>query len=208
MPARSRPASSGSRPRCRGWVNSPSAARPSAPASNAPDDFDAQCGRAVLTEQTGLAELRVAVKPFRGAGRARRPGRGVRRAAHHRGVADQDRQRPPVDGLGPADRSRRDSAAGSAAGQLDHAGQGQSGYPEAVTQVAAQVIGNDAAIAWGGAAGAFELNVYIPMMARNLLESFKILTNVVQAVRRNAASTAWSPTRRGCASSRSRRRRS
>ncbi len=50
--------------------------------------------------------------------------------------------------------------------------------PEAVTQVAAQVIGNDAAIAWGGANGAFELNVYIPMMARNMLESFKLLTNV------------------------------
>src|SRR5947209_7494001 len=50
--------------------------------------------------------------------------------------------------------------------------------PQAVTQVAAQVIGNDAAIAWGGANGAFELNVYIPMMARNILESFKLLTNV------------------------------
>ncbi len=50
--------------------------------------------------------------------------------------------------------------------------------PEAVTQVAAQVVGNDAAIAWGGAGGAFELNVYIPMMARNMLESFKLLTNV------------------------------
>jgi fumarate hydratase, class II len=49
---------------------------------------------------------------------------------------------------------------------------------EAVTQVAAQVVGNDAAIAWGGAGGNFELNVYIPMMARNLLESFKLLTNV------------------------------
>jgi fumarate hydratase class II len=50
--------------------------------------------------------------------------------------------------------------------------------PEAVTQVAAQVIGNDAAVAFGGASGAFELNVYIPMMARNLLESFKLLANV------------------------------
>ncbi len=50
--------------------------------------------------------------------------------------------------------------------------------PEAVTQVAAQVIGNDAAVAWGGGNGAFELNVYIPMMARNILESFKLLTNV------------------------------
>ncbi len=50
--------------------------------------------------------------------------------------------------------------------------------PEATTQVAAQVIGNDAAIACGGAAGAFELNVYIPVMARNLLESFTLLANV------------------------------
>jgi len=50
--------------------------------------------------------------------------------------------------------------------------------PEAVTQVAAQVVGNDAAVAWGGAAGSFELNVYIPMMARNLLESFRLLANV------------------------------
>ncbi|WP_040765727.1 class II fumarate hydratase [Tsukamurella sp. 1534] len=50
--------------------------------------------------------------------------------------------------------------------------------PEAVTQVAAQVIGNDAAVAWGGGNGAFELNVYIPMMARNVLESVKLLANV------------------------------
>ncbi|MBO2463816.1 class II fumarate hydratase [Actinomadura violacea] len=50
--------------------------------------------------------------------------------------------------------------------------------PEAVTQVAAQVIGNDAAIAFGGAAGSFELNVMLPMLARNVLESIKLLANV------------------------------
>ncbi|MFF2084625.1 class II fumarate hydratase [Nocardia sp. NPDC058176] len=50
--------------------------------------------------------------------------------------------------------------------------------PEAVTQVAVQVVGNDAAIAFGGASGAFELNVYIPVMARNLLESIRLLANV------------------------------
>ncbi|MDL4772260.1 class II fumarate hydratase [Actinomadura xylanilytica] len=50
--------------------------------------------------------------------------------------------------------------------------------PEAVTQVAAQVIGNDAAIAFGGAAGSFELNVMLPMLARNLLESISLLTGV------------------------------
>ncbi|WP_129976957.1 class II fumarate hydratase [Rhodococcus sp. Q1] len=50
--------------------------------------------------------------------------------------------------------------------------------PEAVTQVAAQVVGNDATVAWSGAAGAFELNVYIPVMARNVLESIRLLANV------------------------------
>jgi fumarate hydratase, class II len=47
--------------------------------------------------------------------------------------------------------------------------------PESVTQVACQVIGNDAAITVGGLSGNFELNVYIPMMARNLLESLRLL---------------------------------
>jgi fumarate hydratase class II len=46
---------------------------------------------------------------------------------------------------------------------------------EVVTQVAAQVIGNDTAITIGGMSGAFELNVYIPLMARNLLESIGLL---------------------------------
>lgn len=50
--------------------------------------------------------------------------------------------------------------------------------PESVTQVAAQVVGNDAAVAWGGGGGAFELNVYIPVMARNVLESLTLLANV------------------------------
>jgi fumarate hydratase, class II len=49
--------------------------------------------------------------------------------------------------------------------------------PEVVTQVAAQVMGNDAAIAFGGSQGAFELNVFMPMMARNLLESIRLLAN-------------------------------
>ena len=50
--------------------------------------------------------------------------------------------------------------------------------PEAVCQVVAQVIGNDAAVAFGGASGNFELNVMLPMMARNLLESIRLLSNV------------------------------
>ena len=49
--------------------------------------------------------------------------------------------------------------------------------PEVVTQVAAQVIGNDAAITIGGMNGHFELNVYIPLMARNLLQSVALLAS-------------------------------
>jgi fumarate hydratase class II len=46
---------------------------------------------------------------------------------------------------------------------------------ESVTQVAAQVIGNDAAVTIGGMSGNFELNVYIPLIARNVLESLRLL---------------------------------
>jgi fumarate hydratase class II len=49
--------------------------------------------------------------------------------------------------------------------------------PEVVTQVAAQVMGNDQAIGIGGMQGHFELNVFIPMMARNLLDSIKLLAS-------------------------------
>jgi fumarate hydratase class II len=48
--------------------------------------------------------------------------------------------------------------------------------PEVVLQVAAQVIGNDAAITVGGLQGQFELNVRIPLMARNLLQSIHLLS--------------------------------
>jgi fumarate hydratase, class II len=47
--------------------------------------------------------------------------------------------------------------------------------PEVVTQVAAQVIGNDAAITVGGMQGHFELNVFVPLLARNILDSIKLL---------------------------------
>jgi len=47
--------------------------------------------------------------------------------------------------------------------------------PEATLMVCAQVVGNDAAVAWAGASGSFELNVMMPVMARNLLESIRLL---------------------------------
>ena len=54
--------------------------------------------------------------------------------------------------------------------------------PEAVLQVAAQVVGNDAAIAFAGASGNFELNVAIPVIARNLLGSIDLLTAAAAAL--------------------------
>ncbi len=48
--------------------------------------------------------------------------------------------------------------------------------PEVVTQVAAQVIGNDAAVTVGGMQGHFELNVFVPVIARNVLDSIRLLS--------------------------------
>ena len=54
--------------------------------------------------------------------------------------------------------------------------------PEATTMVAAQVIGNDMAITVAGQSGNFQLNVMLPVIARNLLESIHLLANVTRAL--------------------------
>src|SRR5580658_2686929 len=54
--------------------------------------------------------------------------------------------------------------------------------PEATTMVAAQVIGNDAAITIAGQSGNFQLNLMLPLIARNLLESIQLLANVSRAL--------------------------
>ena len=55
--------------------------------------------------------------------------------------------------------------------------------PEMTMQVAAQVIGNDAAVTWGGANGNFELNVMMPMIAHSLLESAALLASACTVLR-------------------------
>src|SRR6184192_2948695 len=50
---------------------------------------------------------------------------------------------------------------------------------ESLMMVCAQVIGNDVTITWAGASGNFELNVMMPVMAHNLLESIRLLANAV-----------------------------
>jgi fumarate hydratase class II len=52
--------------------------------------------------------------------------------------------------------------------------------PEVVTQVAAQVIGNDQAITVGGLQGHLELNTFVPLMAKNLLESIRLLASAAR----------------------------
>ncbi|HUQ62148.1 MAG TPA: class II fumarate hydratase [Acidimicrobiales bacterium] len=54
--------------------------------------------------------------------------------------------------------------------------------PEAVLQVGAQVVGNDAAVAFAATAGAFELNTAMPVMARNVIESIRILSTACRAL--------------------------
>jgi fumarate hydratase class II len=60
--------------------------------------------------------------------------------------------------------------------------------PEVVMQVAAQVIGNDTAITIGGMQGNFELNVRIPLIARNLLSSISLLTSAVTVLNEKCVS--------------------
>ncbi len=58
---------------------------------------------------------------------------------------------------------------------------------EALTMIAAQVIGNDTSIAFGGASGNFQLNVYRPMMIFNLLQSIQILADGMRCFNDNCA---------------------
>ncbi|HIF8995536.1 TPA: lyase family protein, partial [Vibrio cholerae] len=61
--------------------------------------------------------------------------------------------------------------------------------PEAVTMVAAQVIGNDTTITVAGQSGNFQLNVMLPVIAHNLLESIELLTNACHALADKAIAT-------------------
>jgi fumarate hydratase class II len=144
---------------------------------NAPDGFGAKVVQ-VLVSETGLTELRTAVNSFEA--QAARDGLVEASGALRTVAVSLTKIANDVRWMGSGPLT------GLAEIHLPDLQPGSSIMPgkvnpvlcEAVTQVAAQVIGNDAAVAVGGLSGAFELNVYIPMMARNILESFKLLTNV------------------------------
>ena len=61
--------------------------------------------------------------------------------------------------------------------------------PEAVAQVAAQVIGNDATVSWAVASGNFQLNVMFPLISKNLLEPIHLLSRGMDTLRTKALET-------------------
>ncbi|GJF13860.1 fumarate hydratase class II [Mycolicibacterium cyprinidarum] len=144
---------------------------------NAPDGFGAKVVE-VLVDQTGIAELRTAANSFEAQaardGLVEASGALKTIAVSLTKIANDVRWMGsgPLTGLGELQLPDLQPGSSIMPGKVNPV------IPEAVTQVAAQVIGNDAAITWGGGNGAFELNVYIPMMARNTLESFTLLANV------------------------------
>src|SRR6476619_4814266 len=144
---------------------------------NAPDGFGKKVVD-VLVDQTGIAELRTAVDSFEAQaardGLVEASGALKTIAVSLTKIANDIRWMGsgPLTGLGELQLPDLQPGSSIMPGKVNPV------LPEAVTQVAAQVIGNDAAVTVGGLSGAFELNVYIPMMARNILESFTLLSNV------------------------------
>jgi fumarate hydratase class II len=144
---------------------------------NAPDGFGAKVVD-VLVSQTGIAELQTAKDSFEAQaardGLVEASGALKTIAVSLTKIANDVRWMGsgPLTGLGELQLPDLQPGSSIMPGKVNPV------LPEAVTQVAAQVIGNDAAVTVGGLSGAFELNVYIPMMARNVLESFTLLANV------------------------------
>ncbi|WP_078292885.1 class II fumarate hydratase [Mycobacterium sp. D16R24] len=144
---------------------------------NAPDGFGSKVVE-VLKKSTGLSELKTATDSFEAQaardGLVEASGALKTIAASLTKIANDIRWMGsgPLTGLGELQLPDLQPGSSIMPGKVNPV------LPEAVTQVAAQVIGNDAAITVGGLSGAFELNVYIPVMARNLLESFTLLANV------------------------------
>jgi fumarate hydratase, class II len=127
------------------------AARTGLPLSEARDHFAAQGARDALVECSGQART-LAVSLFKIANDIRLMGSGPRTGLAEIRLPDMQ----PGSSIMP--------------------GKVNPVIPEVVTQVSVQVFGNDAAVAFAGSQGHFELNVFVPVIARNLLESIRLLT--------------------------------
>ncbi|GAA0848020.1 class II fumarate hydratase [Streptosporangium amethystogenes subsp. fukuiense] len=122
------------------------------PFSEAPDHFEAQGARDAIVELSGQLRT-VAVSLNKIANDLRWMGSG------------------PRAGLGEINLPDLQPGSSIMPGKVNPV------VPEAVTMVVAQVVGNDAAIAFSGASGTFELNVMLPVIARNILESIRLIAN-------------------------------
>jgi fumarate hydratase class II len=123
------------------------------PFTEAADHFEAQGARDALVELSGVLKV-VAVSLYKAANDLRWMGSGPR--------------------CGLAEIRLPDLQPGSSI----MPGKVNPVLPEAVCQVVAQVVGSDAAVTFAGAAGNFELNVMLPVLARNVLEPIRLLANV------------------------------
>jgi fumarate hydratase class II len=126
------------------------------PLTEARDHFEAQASRDALVECSGVLRT-IAISLYKAANDIRWMGSGPRTGLREIRIPDLQ----PGSSIMP--------------------GKVNPVIPEAVCQVVAQVIGNDAAVAFGGSAGNFELNVMLPVIARNLLESIRLLATVSRA---------------------------
>ncbi len=133
------------------------AARTGLPLSEARDHFEAQGARDALVEASGVLRT-IAVSLYKIANDLRWMSSG------------------PRCGLGEIHLPDLQPGSSIMPGKVNPV------VPEAVCQVVAQVIGNDAAVAFGGSAGNFELNVMLPVIGRNLLESIRLLASVSRAL--------------------------
>ncbi len=125
------------------------------PLSEARDHFEAQGARDALVEASGVLKT-IAVSLYKCATDLRWMGSGPRTGLAEIRIPDLQ----PGSSIMP--------------------GKVNPVIAEAVSQVVAQVIGNDAAVTFGGAAGNFELNVMLPVIGRNVLESIRLLASVSQ----------------------------
>jgi fumarate hydratase, class II len=105
----------------------------------------------------------------------------ARRAEHAGRLADEDRQRHPLAGQRPARRAGEITLPAIQPGSSIMPGKVNPVIPEAVTMVAAQVMGNHTTITVGGQGSWFELNVMMPVMAHALLQSVTLLDRVARA---------------------------
>ncbi len=116
-------------------------------------------------------------KQVRGAGVPRSDGAGACRPARLIGVADEDRQRYALAGVGTALRLRRAIATRKRAGFVNHAWQGQSHPVRSGSDDRDSGDGNDTAVAFAGSQGNFELNAMRPVIINNFLHSARILAD-------------------------------